>query len=207
MSDTRNPYAPTNVPLETQGGAHGNGEYNPAELEYSTFWRRVGAGFLDGLILIPLSVVVYFGLGYTRLFYLYWAIPGLAITGFYMIYLVKRNGGTPGKRILDMKVVMRDGSPVTTQGAVMRYSVQLVIAGLSSMGLAIAGLHVSDADFTALGYLEKIQLLTAHAPAWNVVVTWAAQVWYLVAAIVMLCNAKRRATHDFLAGTVVIRTK
>jgi len=207
MSDARNPYAPTNVPLETPGGAHGSGEYNPAELEYSTFWRRVGAGFLDGLIFVPLSVILYFGLEYTRLFYLYWAIPGLAITCFYMIYLVKRNGGTPGKRILDMKVVMLDGSPVTTQAAVMRYSVQLVIAGLSSVGLAIAGLHVTDAEFTPLGYLAKIQLLAAHAPAWHTVVTWAAQVWYLVAAVVMLCNDRRRATHDFLAGTVVIRTK
>jgi uncharacterized RDD family membrane protein YckC len=207
MSDARNPYAPTNVPLETQGGAQGKGAYSPAELQYSTFWRRFGAAFLDGLILVPLSVVVYVGLEYTRLFYLYWAIPGLAITGAYMIYLVKRNGGTPGKRILDMKVVMLDGSPVTTQAAVLRYSVQLVIGAFSSLGLAIAGLHVSDAEFTALGYFEKIQLLAAHAPKWNMLVTWAAQGWYLVAAIVMLCNSRRRATHDFLAGTVVIRTK
>ncbi|HLA72209.1 MAG TPA: RDD family protein [Steroidobacteraceae bacterium] len=206
MPEQRNPYATTDVPLEAQGGAQYATAADPAIVEYSTFWRRVGALFLDGLILLPLSLLAYVGLKYTRLYYLYYFMPGLLILGYYAIYLVKRNGGTPGKRILDLKVVMLDGTPVTTNAAIIRYSVQLILYGLSSLGLAIAGFTLTDAEFQSLGYLQKIQALSTHAPGWNAAVTWSAQGWYVVGAIVMLCNDKRRALHDFLAGTVVIRT-
>jgi len=207
MPEQRNPYAATNVPLEAQGGAQFANAADPATLEYSTFWRRVGALLLDGLILLPLSVLAFVGLNYTRFFYLYYFVPGLLILGYYAIYLVTRNGGTPGKRILDLKVVMLDGAPVTTNAAIIRYSVQLVLAGLSSVGMALAGFNMTDAEFQSLGYLQKIQALGAHAPVWNTAVTWSAQGWYVLGAIVMLCNDKRRAVHDFLAGTVVIRTR
>ena len=206
MPEQRNPYAATNVPLEVQAGTQPPGEFGMLTVEYSTFWRRVGGALLDGLILLPLSLLAYFGLMYTRLFYLYYFVPGLVILGFYAIYLVKRNGGTPGKRILDLKIVMLDGTPVTTKAAILRYSVQIVLAALSTLGLAMAGFNVTDEEFQPLGYMQRIATLSAHAPAWNTVVTWSAQGWYVLSAIVMLCNAKRRAVHDFIAGTVVIRT-
>jgi len=204
MPEQRNPYATTNVPLEARGGA----QYANAPedtVEYSTFWRRVGALLLDGLILLPLSLLAFVGLMYTRLFYFYSLLPNLLVIGFYSIYLVKRNGGTPGKRILDMKVVMADGTPVTTNAAIIRYSVPLILSLLSSLGMSVAGFKITDAEFQSLGYLQKILALGAHAPAWNSAVTWCALAWYVVGAIVMLCNNKRRAVHDFLAGTVVIR--
>ena len=206
MAEQRNPYAATNVPLEVQASAQSPNEFGTSTVEYSTFWRRVGGALLDGLILLPLSVLTYFGLMYTRLFYFYYFVPGLVILGFYAIYLVKRNGGTPGKRILDLKVVMLDGAPVTTQAAILRYSVQIALAALSTLGLAMAGFNVTDEEFQSAGYLQKITTLSTHAPAWNTVVTWSAQGWYVLGAIVMLCNDKRRAVHDFIAGTVVIRT-
>jgi uncharacterized RDD family membrane protein YckC len=207
MTEPRNPYAATTVPLEAQAGApkYANPS-EPLEVEYSTFWRRVGAALLDGLILAPLSLLAFFGLQYTPLFYAFYVVPGTLFIAWYAIYLVKRNGGTPGKRILDLKIVMLDGSPVTAKAAVIRYSVQITVAALSSVGMAFAGFNLSADEFAGLGYLQKMQALSASAPAWNTVVTWVAQAWYLVAAIVMLCNAKRRALHDFLAGTVVIRT-
>ena len=34
---------------------------------------------------------------------------------------------------------------------------------------------------------------------------WAALGWFLLEIISMITNAKRRAFHDFIAGTVVIR--
>jgi uncharacterized RDD family membrane protein YckC len=206
MPEQRNPYTATSVPLEAQGDVQYANAADPVAVEYSTFWRRVGALLLDGLILLPLSLLAYVGLRYTRLYYLYYFVPGLLILGYYAIYLVKRNGGTPGKRILDLKVVMLDGAPVTTNAAIIRYSVQLTLYGLSTLGMALAGFNLTDAEFQSLGYLRKIQALSNHAPGWNTAVTWSAQGWYVVGALVMLCNDKRRTLHDFLAGTVVIRT-
>jgi uncharacterized RDD family membrane protein YckC len=206
MPEQRNPYATTNVPLEVQAGAQTPGEFDTSSVEYSTFWRRVGAVTLDGLIKLPLSLPIYVGLYYTRLVYLFWLAPSLIITAWYAIYLVMRNGGTPGKRIVDLRIVMLDGAPVTAKAAILRYAVQLSIAVLATLGLALAGLNISDADFQSLNYLQKLTALTTHAPAWNTAVTRFAIGWYLLVAILMLCNSKRRAVHDFIAGTVVIRT-
>jgi uncharacterized RDD family membrane protein YckC len=37
------------------------------------------------------------------------------------------------------------------------------------------------------------------------VLAWAGCAWYLLEVITMLTNDKRRAVHDFIAGTVVVR--
>ena len=176
------------------------------EVEYGGFWRRVGAQILDALILAPLSILVFFGSQATHKFYLYFLLPGLLIPLLYSVYLVKRYGGTPGKRIMGMRIVMNDGTPVTGTAALLRYSVLLVLSTLSSIGLAMASMDINAENYSAFGYLEKMQLLTASAPPWYQVATYGMQGWMVVCAIVMLCNERRRATHDFIAKTVVIRT-
>jgi uncharacterized RDD family membrane protein YckC len=204
MIEQRNPYAATNVPLEVRRDpAH---DLATGEMEYGTFWRRVAAQLLDCLIFLPLSLLAVFGFQYTRFFYSYYLVPALVVMAFYGMYLVKRYGGTPGKRILDLKVVMADGAPVTANAAVLRHSVAIVLSALGMLGLAVAGQRISDAEFGSLGLLEKLAQLGAHAPSWNQPLTYVNYAWYATLAIVMLCNARRRASHDFLAGTVVVRT-
>jgi uncharacterized RDD family membrane protein YckC len=40
-----------------------------------------------------------------------------------------------------------------------------------------------------------------------VVSDWVSQAWLWSELVVLLLNAKRRALHDFIAGTVVIRVR
>jgi uncharacterized RDD family membrane protein YckC len=176
------------------------------EVEYGGFWRRVGAQILDALILAPLGILAYFGSQFSRLFYLYYVIPGILIALFYSVYLVKRYGGTPGKRILNMRIVMTDGSPVTGTAALWRYSVMLVLGTIPSIGMAVASLSIPAEGYETLGFLERMQLFTVHTPAWANFASYAIWGWIIVGIIVMLTNERRRATHDFIARTLVIRT-
>lgn len=201
-----NPYAAPKAPVAedpVSGNAFANGE---EDIEYGGFWRRVGAQILDALILAPLGILAYFGAQFSHLFYLYYLVPSILISLFYSVYLVKRYGGTPGKRILDMRIVMTDGSPVTGSAALLRYSVMLALSTIPSVGMAIAALNVSAEGYDSLGFVERMQLFNVNTPSWALFASYTLWVWIIAGLIVMLCNRRRRATHDFIANTLVIRT-
>ena len=70
--------------------------------------------------------------------------------------------------------------------------------------MVLAAMAMTDADYFALPYHDRINQLTALRPPWTGYATIAASVWVYSEFIVMLTNEKRRALHDFIAGTIVI---
>jgi uncharacterized RDD family membrane protein YckC len=172
---------------------------------YVGFWRRFGAFWIDALVLLPLAGIAYYFGEKTRLFYLYWFIPGLLIGLWYHVYLVVRYGGTPGKLLLDTRIAMTDGSPVTTNAAALRYSVLFVLSVLSSVAVLLAVLKMTDEAYFSLGYLERSVRIVETAPPWYQAVNILTQIWVWSEFLTMLFNKKRRAIHDFIAGTVVIK--
>ena len=201
-----NPYAVPKAPVADDSTADNAFAHGAGDVEYGGFWRRVAAQILDALILAPVSILAVFGVNLTHKFYIYYLLPGILIPLFYSVYLVKRYGGTPGKRIMNLRIVMTDGSPVTGTAALLRYSVLLVLSALSSIGLAMASTDIDADSYAGLGFLDKMQMLTANAPSWYEAATYGIQGWMVLLIVVMLCNERRRATHDFIAKTVVIRT-
>jgi uncharacterized RDD family membrane protein YckC len=200
----RNPYEPTKVPLFADGPP-ASAAVSEYEREYGGFWLRVGALLIDGVILLPATAMQFFGPQWSRMYFWYSIIPMLLLNAFYWIYLVKRFGGTPGKRILKMRITMEDGAPLTRLAALLRNAPLYLGSALTTFATALAARTISDSDFIALGYLDKLRLLNANAPWWNIWVSTSLQIFVLVTAIVMLCNYRRRALHDYIAGTVVLR--
>lgn len=200
-----NPYSVPKAPVADDAPL-GNAFAEGSEVEYGDFWRRVGAQVLDALILAPLGILTYFGMQFSPKFYAYYLVPSILIGLFYSVYLVKRYGGTPGKRILDMRIVMTDGSPVTGAAAFWRYSVLLALSTIPAIGMALASLDISSEGYESLGFMERMQLLNTHTPKWAQSASYVVYGWMVLAAIVMLSNSRRRATHDFIAGTLVVRT-
>jgi uncharacterized RDD family membrane protein YckC len=202
--EQRNPYAPPKAPL-----VHEDRQPRlPVEedvIEYGGFWRRFGALFLDGLILAPINIGVFASLAYTRNAYLYYFVPSLLIFFVYHVYLVRRFGGTPGKRIARMRITMTNGNPVTLRAAVVRYLPAFVLTALGSLALVATTLNFDDAEFKSLGFIEKMTMLEAREPAWSSVVDGLSLLWYVAGAVALIANARKRALHDFIARTVVIR--
>lgn len=168
-------------------------------------WRRLGAFWIDFLVFAPVMGLAMLLNETSRLFSLYWFIPGLLIGLWFNVWLVIRYGGTPGKLLLKMRIAMTDGSAVTTRAAVLRYIVMFALSVLASLGLLIAALQMSDLDYHSLGYMERSVRLSAMAPAWYGSVVVLMQVWVWAEFVTMLFNRKRRAVHDLMAGTVVLR--
>lgn len=176
-------------------------------MEYVGFWRRLCAFFLDFIAVLPLVWVVYFLGDKFRLFQLYWFLPATAFGLWFSVYLVSRYGGTPGKLLLKMRIAMLDGSPITVKAATKRYSVQFVLYLAVSVAMVLSCLEITDEQyFLHLGYGAKATALVNLAPSWYKSVNVLMQIWIWSEFISMLFNRKRRAIHDFIAGTVVIKT-
>jgi uncharacterized RDD family membrane protein YckC len=63
---------------------------------------------------------------------------------------------------------------------------------------------MSDAEFHSLSFMQRSQRLIELAPPWFKPLQVVQQVWVWSEFIVLLTNRKRRALHDFIAGTVVV---
>jgi uncharacterized RDD family membrane protein YckC len=175
-----------------------------AELHYAGFGRRFGAVLVDVLFLLPLAAVVLWLTAHYRLFPLFYIGPGLGLGVIYHVYLVRRFGGTPGKLVAGLRIVKLDGSPIDDSGAILRYLPEAVFSTLTATSMAMAALTMTDADYASLAFGPLLQRLTDTSPVWRKPIEILEHVWIWSEFIVMLTNEKRRALHDFLAGTVVI---
>jgi uncharacterized RDD family membrane protein YckC len=200
----RNPYAAPTAPL-IAADEPTRLPSDPEQFEYAGFWRRVGAILLDWIFMIPLGLVLFLLLFSTSRAYLYFALPNFAVSLFYFVYLVKRFGGTPGKRISGMRITMVDGSPVTTRAAILRY-LPFFIPQALSMLLMVRATFAPIEGYDSMNFLEKMQTLQQGTTSWSVGLTTLTYAWWIATAITLGANRRRRAAHDYLAGTVVLRT-
>jgi uncharacterized RDD family membrane protein YckC len=200
-----NPYQPS--PASVEGSRTGKARANQTgELVYAGFWRRFGAYWIDAAIFLPLTGISYLLSEKTRLFFAYWFIPGLLIGLFFHVYLVKRFGGTPGKLLLKTRIALTDGTPVSTKAAFLRYSVLFILSILSSWAVLSGALAMTDEHYFSLGYIAKMEAVVSRAPAWYSIVNICLQIWVWSEFLSMLFNKRRRAIHDYMAGTVVVRS-
>lgn len=175
-------------------------------MQYAGFWRRFGALWLDFLIMSPVFVLVWWGLGNFRLFQVFYFLPGIAFGLFYSVYLVQRFGGTPGKRLMKIRILQVSGEPVGYKHASYRYGPGFVFGLMASLAMVSAVLSLSDAEYHSVASIQERQaMLNSARPVWGAYVDIILNLWVWSEFIVMMTNKKRRALHDFLAGTVVVR--
>jgi uncharacterized RDD family membrane protein YckC len=157
--------------------------------KYETFWRRVGAAFLDSVVLIPVNWGVSFAvvLLNTPSLMLSWAVPSF-IASLYYILMHYYGGQTLGKMAAKVKVLDDSENRLSLGQAILRSLPQLLIP--------MFAVSFSTADPSAA---EPIAL-------WAGVIYGFTVVFWIADAMVCLASEKRRALHDFIAGTIVVRT-
>ena len=167
-----------------------------ADARYRTFWRRAGAAVLDFLVLMPLGLLLIFVGPHLTLsivrFVLYLLNAGAALA--YSILLHARYGQTLGKRVTRVKVVDISGTPIGMRQALWRDGPWLVFA-LVDVAWATTVIVRGFNPFRLEGDLMM-----------PVTVATANMTWLLVEFATMLTNRRRRAVHDWIARTVVVKT-
>jgi uncharacterized RDD family membrane protein YckC len=166
------------------------------EFKYETLSQRFFAAIIDGLILLPF---VYFDeliLVWTNPIWLLilWLPISHSVGWLYSVLLHGFYGQTLGKGICKIRVVDNvTEQPITMRQAFLRDGV-IIVLNISLLILAlyevIGGESAEPAFFQETrGALDFIALI-----------------WASLEIITSLFNQKRRALHDFIAGTVVVRT-
>jgi len=87
----------------------------------------------------------------------------------------------------------------------LRHCVQLGLSILSAITLSLALIKITDTQFTSSEFYKRSLLIIHFAPFWYKIAYWANQIWIWSEFIVMFTNKEKRALHDFIAGTVVIK--
>jgi len=162
------------------------------ETVYAGFGVRLGANILDLLFSLPLLFFIGFifisvnTIGILLLSVIFIHL----VRFFYMVYLPKRYGGTPGKLIVGIKIIKIDSTNIGWKEAILRESVVLIIWLLGDIVFFI---HI-------LGFIQNIAEI-------NNILAIIGQIWGWSEVIVLLTNKRKRAVHDFIAGTVVVKSK
>lgn len=89
----------------------------------------------------------------------------------------------------------------------LRHLVTLVIMVFGTCVTVISISQIPDETYSRLGFIERSVTISQVNPIMFSVYTWLSNIWIYSEFIVLLTNRKRQAIHDYMAGTVVIKSK
>ena len=82
---------------------------------------------------------------------------------------------------------------------------------LLSLAMLIASIHAYSSMpyelFVQSDFQTKANLLQTWFPAWWPAVQQLNSWWYIIGVITLVANRRKRAVHDFIAGTVVVEVE
>ncbi len=170
--------------------------------KYSTFGPRFWTGSVDSCVMWPISFFAFMLMALQ--------LPSaigvmLVITQnlawlFYTVIMHAKYGQTYGKMVCKVRVVdfgtegaisfrqacLREGIPIAVSLGIIGYEIYAISTGALSTAAIAKGEIAKNRAFWILAILPLL--------------------WFIAEAVTMLTNEKRRALHDYIAGTVVVRT-
>ena len=167
------------------------------EPKYRTFWPRFWAALLDTAALSPIvwleqliwnNTTSTFTLGTC-------ALLTQVIYVFYYIVFLYKYGQTPGQMAMGVLVLDHKNQRLSFNQAILRNIVLVLLAPITLVTV-YGNLANGNTANRGLGDFESMSML------WIGVVMI---IWGVLEMITMLFNKKRRAVHDYIAGTVVVR--
>lgn len=173
------------------------------DLPYAGFWPRLKAGLVDFAVFAPLMPLSFWSLGegpgaaaavYVASSVLYF---GYAIVGHGLW------GQTLGKRLIGIRVLDTAGQPCGWTKAWRRSAVDIVLGSVSAIAYVVVLSRIPQAAFDTLGWAEIQQRYDAIRPWWAATAEYAYWTWLASEVVTVLLNRRRRALHDYVAGTVV----
>ena len=173
---------------------------------YAGFGPRLAAKILDLIIMLPVSGLLVYINGLSKSAYFYAIVPTLLIGIIYEVVLVKIYGGTPGKLIMGIKIIQKNGDDINWRAAFYRYSVEFFLAVLGIYVMILTLNLIDDSTYASLGFMKKYQLIATINPIPSQVQSWLNGLWSISGLVVLVSNVRKRSTHDFIAGTVVVKS-
>jgi uncharacterized RDD family membrane protein YckC len=160
------------------------------KLELGSAGARAAAFMLDALILLVILVVMTIGLAYVavaaklELMAILWLLGFFVLrNGWFSLFEMGGRGATPGKRLMSLRVVARDGARLTGGAVIARNAMREIEV------------------FLPLSFLGQ----QAAAGTADAFLTLFALIWSGIFLFFPLFNRDRLRVGDLVAGTWVVR--
>ncbi len=169
------------------------------EKKFRTFWRRVWAGAIDSMVFWPLFLIhnrIWTTLKDYPVLLLFWFILSSIAIHIYDIVLHGLFGQTLGKMAVNVKVINVTGDKLSMSQAFRRDMVPLLFFALSLAFDApkiLHGIYPQNPAFVKFDFAFFLTFFTGMG-------------WFFAEVVTMLTNKRRRAIHDYIAGSVVVKT-
>jgi uncharacterized RDD family membrane protein YckC len=170
-------------------------------LRFAGFKKRIFAGIIDGVLYIPILILPYQFHYSSGISFILMSSCLMVISYSYIIIFMTIRGQTIGKMFVKIKVTKVDGNKIKFKQSFIRSSVDLSFSFLIIITYFIILGHLPESSFSNISYQEVIKLF--HTPLLEPA-NWLMNLWFLSEFVTLLFNNKRKALHDFLAGTVVL---
>ena len=174
------------------------------EVRYAGFGPRLFANLVDIVVGIPFIWLAWPGF-LSRQAALITAIPAFLAGVSYVVVMNACWGQTLGKMAARIKIVTVSGARIGYREALLRESVGIGFGIISTAAHLVAVMNVPESKWS-YDWTQQAQLLNDAEPRWGQAAMTLLSAWFWGELLVLLFNRKRRALHDFIAGTVVIRT-
>jgi uncharacterized RDD family membrane protein YckC len=174
---------------------------------YAGFWRRFASLLLDFVIVSPFVTIIMLLNALNKNVFFYTLVPNLLIGLIYNVYFVQKWGGTPGKLIVGIKILKINGDDIKWREAILRYCVLFLLLIFGTIVMAITVSNIDSYYYESLDWINKQRYMGSISPTLNKINVWLINLWTYSELIVLLMNSRKRALHDFIAGTVIVKKK
>jgi len=184
-----------NLLADLRGHVLGQTPVAIVERKYATFWLRVCARIGDTIIFLPADVISYILVIHPTAPWVrvVWFLIRRCVRLVYEILMHGIYGQTLGKMACHVRVLDISERPLSMKQAVLRNIVDIILLPVC-LWIYLPLVILGSLDFSHP---------VSHSPLF----TYLYGGWVWLDGLTMLTNSKRRALHDFIAGSVVVRNK
>ena len=172
--------------------------------EYIGFWKRVLAVLIDAIIgfaLMPITIpLMHFGFAHKTIVPV--ATYSIAWTVLWMWFIVKF-GATPGKLAIKARIINSKGEYLYWDKAFLRMLFPGIIISINSHLQQWHAMNTAPAEVSMNSFLEIGQAMNQYGQPFSMLRTVLGLIVY-IDVLVVLSNKKKRAIHDFIAGSCVV---
>ncbi len=161
--------------------------------KYQTFSKRLGAGIIDGIVFMPISLSFATVRNNSIASFTLCALVETVLYKAYMVVGHGKYGQTLGKRLVGIKVFdLQEKNMIGYKNAFLRESIWFFVA-------------IAEAIYLYMVSAKTVNVEQAMAETnYNNIFAITSLIWFFLELGTMFLNNKRRAFHDYLAGTVVV---
>lgn len=175
-------------------------EFESGHSVFGSFRDRFLASLIDGVVLLPLVLIEWFNKSTFKI------LPLMVFTflvGFlYKLVLEYRYGATVGKMVLKLKVVKKKFQQVNLAGVLLR---NIFDIGQRVFFFVVALIVYLGEDFDSIR--SNAEFVAAQNQVVNMMpYLYGFSILSVIEVVVLISDKKRRAIHDFIGGTFVIKT-